>query len=340
MLLNPHTKLLIQGITGKEGQRALQWIMQARQTDTIAVVAGVTPGKGGQVVEISVNQTTLRIPVYNTVTEAIQNHPDITATSLYVPPKFVFSAASEAIAQGISLIHIFAEGVPTLDTCRLLELAQAKNQITNDTHTQLATPTKQTQHNAKQPIRIIGPSSIGFAQPDLGVVGSMGGGSVDGYLKPSKHPSKKGVAVIAKSGGMANTIANMLSNAGIAISLVIGIGGDRFIGTTYADLLEVIQQDETTTAMVIIGEIGGAYEEQLAVALEQYPVQNQKPVIGYISGIFAETLPQGVAFGHAGAIVSKTEGTRAGKIAALKQAGAHIVESPNEIVTKLLDVIK
>jgi len=296
-LLDRTTQVMIQGITGKEGQRALEWMTQTG----IAVVAGVTPGKGGQFVQ--------SIPVYNTVAQAIEHHPGITLSALYVPPKFVLGAAQEAITAGVRTLHIVGEGVPSIDTLKILELA------------------------GQAGCRVVGPSSIGFAKTGIGAVGSLGGGSMDEFLNPNDHPSKKGVAVLSKSGGMANTIANMLTQFEIPQTYIVGIGGDRLLGTTFADLLPDLAQDDQTAAVVIIGEIGGAYEEMLAQAIIK--THFTKPVIAFISGLFAETLPQGVAFGHAGAIVSKTEGTRASKIKALEAVGAQIAQSPTEIVSLL-----
>ena len=295
VLLSKDTTVLIQGMTGKEGQRALKW-MQASGTK---VAAGVTPGKGGQEVE--------GVPVYNTVVEALEKHPQINTASLYVPPKFVLGAATESLEAEIPLIHIFAEGVPTKDTAILLEKAK--------THTS----------------RIVGPSSIGLTAPGKTKVGSIGGGKTDQFLPATKK--KPGVALLSKSGGMSNEIASLLTEAGIPQSLVVGIGGDRFIGTTYADLLPLLNDDPETNAVVIIGEIGGSFEEQFAEAVTQ--TKTTKKIVAFISGIFAETLPQGVSFGHAGAIVSKTEGTRQGKITALKEAGALIAESPEQIINLL-----
>lgn len=284
-------RCLIQGMTGKEGQRALNWM----QATGINVVAGVTPGKGGQ----SVND----IPVFNSIAEAQASVGDIDLTSIYVPPKFVKGAALEAISAKIPTIHIIGEGIPTLDTVQILETAN------------------------KAGVHIVGPSSIGWALPGIGAIGSMGGGDMSQFLVPE---AENGVAVLAKSGGMANTIATMLTQHNIPQSVVLGIGGDRIIGTTFADMLPELATDTRTKAVVIIGEIGGAYEEVLAETITSQHFE--KPVIAFISGLFAETLPQGVAFGHAGAIVSKTEGTRDGKIEALKKAGAHIAQSPLEII--------
>jgi len=294
-LLSQNTTVMIQGMTGKEGQRALNWMLAAGTK----VAAGVTPGKGGQEVE--------GVPVYNSVAEALNKHPQINVASLYVPPKFVLGAATESLEADIPLIHIFAEGVPTKDTAILLEKARGKTS------------------------RIVGPSSIGLIAPGKAKLGSIGGKTTSQFLPATSK--KPGVALLSKSGGMSNEMATFLTQAKIPQSLVVGIGGDRFIGTTYADLLPLLDQDPETNTIVIIGEIGGSFEEQFAETMTK--IKTKKKVVAFISGIFAETLPQGVSFGHAGAIVSKTEGTRQGKIAALKKAGALIAESPEQIIDLL-----
>lgn len=292
---NASTTVLIQGITGKEGQKTLAW-MRAAGTK---VVAGVTPGKGGQEVE--------GVPVFNTIQEALKKFPEITTSNMCVPPQFSKQGALEAIEAGIEVIHIFAEGIPTKDTAEILAKARKKG------------------------VRIIGPSSIGFIVPGLGKIGSIGGSGNEQFLPVPQGQS--GVAIISKSGGMASEMATLFTAHKIPQSFVIGIGGDRLIGTTYADLLTDLAEDPTTKAVVVIGEIGGSYEEELAQKIKDLPFT--KPVIAYVSGLFAQTLPTGVSFGHAGAIVSKTEGTRDGKIKALQEAGVHIAGSPEEMLTFL-----
>ena len=294
ILINQNTHYLIQGITGKEGRRAVKWMKQLGSI----VVAGVTPAKAGQEVD--------GVPVYNTVEQALVNHSDINATCIYAPPRFVLSATKEAIEASIPLIHIIAENVPTRDTAEILELANKKG------------------------VRVIGPSSIGVLCPGKSSMGSLGAGDKEGIVEPNE---KGGVVVLAKSGGMSLTMSNMISSEGIAISTIVGLGGDKIACTTYADLLDDIQNDNEAKALVIVGEIGGSYEEDLAAAIKDKNFS--KPVVVFISGKFAEHLPQGVAFGHAGAIVSKQFGTRDGKINALKDAGALIADSPEDIVELL-----
>lgn len=290
-LVRDTTRLLIQGVTGKEGQRALEWA----QLYGVSVPAGVTPGKGGE--------TVLGVPVYNSVEEAIANHPEINTTSIYAPPPFVKSAALEALRAGLKLLHIIAEEVPSSDTAAILQAARLAG------------------------ARVVGPSSIGIISPGQAKIGSIGG-------EDNSQFSPGPVAVLSKSGGMSSEIALLLTRHGYGQSTVVGLGGNVLIGTTYADLVEEIENDPQTKAVVVIGEIGGSYEEDLAKALQSRELH--KPYIGFISGRFAETLPKGMSFGHAGAIVDAKVGTREGKIAALKEAGVQIVDNPSAII----DVLK
>jgi succinyl-CoA synthetase alpha subunit len=295
ILINTNTRLVIQGITGKEGQRSFEWI---RAYNPNTVVAGVTPGKGGQILE--------GIPVYNSVQEAIQAHPDINASSIYAPPAFVLPAAREAIEAAIPLLHIIAEEIPLRDSVEIINLASQKG------------------------IRVVGPSSIGVISPGKTKLGSIGG--------PDNQQFKAGsVAIISKSGGMSSEIALLLTTNGYGQSTVVGIGGNVIVGTTYADLVPLLEEDVQTKAVIIIGEIGGSYEEDLAQTLQQFP--NHKPYIAFISGRFAQTLPHGMSFGHAGAIVDQKVGTLNGKLRALHEADVVTVEEPSAIINVLSEKI-
>jgi len=290
ILIDSNSKLLIQGMTGKEGMRALEWA----QAYGSVVLAGVTPGKGGQEVN--------GVPVYNSVAEAMQAHPDINASAIYAPPRFVKGAAIQAMEAGIPLLHVIAEEVPVRDTIEMLNVATQKG------------------------ARIVGPSSIGIISPGKAKIGSIGGDD-NQQFKPGS------VGLVSKSGGMSSEIALMLSKNGYGQSTVLGVGGNIISCTTFADLVDLYEADQETKAVVIIGEIGGAYEEKLAEKLDSLP--SHKPYIAFISGLFAETLPQGMSFGHAGAIVDKNIGTRQGKIDALQAAGVEIAPEPSAII-KLL----
>lgn len=287
ILVTEKTKVLVQGITGKEGSKvALQ--MQNYGTK---VLAGVTPGKGGQEVH--------GIPVYNSVAEALENHPGINTSFIAVPNFACFEAMEEAIKAKILLINVLTEHVPILDTARAIALAKQAG------------------------VKIVGPSSIGIISPGIGKVGSIGGDDPRGVFR------KGSVAVISKSGGMASEVSWILTQAGMGQSTVIGIGGDILEGTSFADLLEEFQKDPQTESVVIFGEIGGTYEEDAAELIKSGKFT--KPVVAFVSGLFAETLPSGTKLGHAGAIVYGEKGSYKSKISSLEKAGIKIAKTPDEI---------
>lgn len=287
ILINQKTVCLIQGITGKEGTR-VAIDMMAYGTK---VVAGVTPGKGGQAVE--------GVPVYNSVSEALELHQDVNTTGVYVPPFAVLNAVKEALQNNIKLIHIITEHVPIKDTAEIIALAK------------------------KTEATIVGPSSIGIISPGKAKVGSIGGADADRAFAPGK------IGVISKSGGMASEVSWLLKKAGFGQSTVVGIGGDILIGSTFSDLLPQFGGDPETEAVVLVGEFGGTYEEEAAAYIQK--TKFSKPVVAFISGLFAESLPQGVALGHAGAIIEGDKGTRKTKVAALEAAGVKIAQIPTEI---------
>lgn len=293
ILVDTHTACIVQGITGQEGQKASAW-MRAAGTQ---VLAGVTPGKGGQQVD--------GVPVFHSVSEAVKAFPSVNASTIYAPARFAKDAVMEAIHAGVPLVHLIAENVPVRDAADLVVAARTHKTV------------------------LLGPSSIGIISPGKGKIGSIGGETNTQFLPGS-------VGIISKSGGMSSEIALLLTRNGIGQSTVVGIGGDRLIGTTFADLLPLFEQDAETKAVVMIGEIGGTYEEEAAEVLQKK--QFSKPLIAFISGAFAETLPQGVSFGHAGAIVDKHVGTLKGKVEALQKAGAIVLKSPDELPQKLKEL--
>lgn len=277
-------------VQGLTGKEGLKAAISMRDYGT-PVLAGVTPGKGGMEVE--------GFPIYNTVAEAKRAHPEINATVLYVPAKAVLGAVREAIEAEIPLITIVTEHVPVQDTWRLHTETQARG------------------------IRLVGPSSIGIIAPGIGKVGSIGG------FDPSRSFSVGRIGIISKSGGMCSEIAHMLTAQGLGQSTVVGIGGDRLTGTTFADLLPQFEADTDTDLVVLYGEIGGTYEQAAARLIANRVFT--KPLIACISGRFAETLPRGVHLGHAGAIIEGTEGTRAAKVAEFERVGATVAGSSDEI---------
>ncbi len=294
ILVNEKTNVLVQGITGKEGMRATQF-MKAYGTK---VTAGVRPGKGGETVE--------GFPVYNTCKEALHAHPEINCSVVIVPAKSAKDAIIEAIEASIKLVVVVTENIPIKDTAYCVALARKHNII------------------------IIGPTSIGIISPGKAKVGMIGGSTNEQFTKGN-------VGIISKSGGMSSETASILTLAGIGQSTVVGCGADVIMGTNYVELLELFKDDPDTRVIVIFGEIGGTAEEDAAEYIKQ--INYSKPIVAFISGKFAEMLPS-TTLGHAGAIIEEGKGTRAAKVAALMNAGIHVVVVHHEIVEKVKELLK
>lgn len=289
ILVDSNTRVVIQGITGSEGARAAHDMI----TYGTKVVAGVTPGKGGQT-------TADGVPVYDTVFEAIQKHPDINFSFIAVPAPFVLDAALEAIHAPIKIIDILTEKVPVHDVAKIIAYARQRNTT------------------------VIGPSSVGILSPGQGKVGSIGSGEIaERVFQPGP------IGVISKSGGMTAEISRILTDAGLGQSTAVGIGGDILVGFDFLDLALLFEEDNDTQAIVIFGEVGGVYEEKLAEAIADGRIT--KPVVALIAGDFGEKLPHGTVLGHAGAIVAPGRGSAKSKIQVLKKAGALIAKNPEEI---------
>lgn len=285
ILIDERTRVLIQGITGTEGARACK---EALRYGT-SVLAGVTPGKGGQIVE--------GVPVYNSVAEALVHHKDITTSLVVVPAKFALHAALESIEAAIPLVIILTEHITTQNSARIVAHAKAKN------------------------VRVLGPSSVGVISPGKAKIGSIG-------MTESRIFTPGNIGILSKSGGMTSEIALALTRAGLGQSTAVGIGADIIMGSDFADLLKLFEEDPETHAVVLFGEVGGTYEEMAA----QYIKGGfTKPVVALIAGAFADTLPQETTLGHAGAIVSQGKGSYASKIQALREAGVHIAHTTEDI---------
>ncbi len=291
ILVTEKNRALIQGITGKEGSKIA---LQMRNYGT-KVLAGVTPGKGGQEVH--------GVPVYNTIAEALENHPTINTSVISVPNFACFGAMKEAIEAKIPLINVFTEHVPIVDGAKAIALAREAG------------------------VKIVGPSSMGIISPGIGKVGQIGGDDPRGVV------SKGNVGVISKSGGMALEIAWILTKNGLGQSTIVSIGGDILMGSTFADLMEDFEKDPQTKAVILFGEIGGTYEEEAAELIKTGKFT--KKVVAFISGLFAESLPQGTKLGHAGAIVYGEKGSYKSKIKSLEEAGVTIAKTPDEIPSLL-----
>lgn len=297
ILIDIHTRVLVQGITGREGSRASHSMLEYGTH----VVAGVTPGKGGEMTEDGV-------PVFNSVAEALRAHSEINSTLIAVPGKFVRAAADEAINAHIPLINILSENISIADIAYIIALAKQEGVI------------------------VVGPSSVGIISPGKAKIGSIGsGGLADTTFTPGF------VGVISKSGGMTSEISRILSEAHLGQSTALGIGGDALIGFDFLDAAVLFEGDLETRALVIFGEVGGTYEDRLADAIREGVIT--KPVVALIAGVFAEQLPLGTTLGHAGAIIEGERGKASVKIATLREVGAHIASTPEEIVTILTNLL-
>ncbi|MGD2014213.1 MAG: CoA-binding protein [Desulfobacterales bacterium] len=294
ILADQSSRVMVQGITGREAATFTKDMMEYGTN----VVAGVTPGKGGQSIH--------GVPVYDTVKQAMDHHrPDTSVIS--VPPALVHEAVMESLDSGIGLLVIVSERVPRKDTVAFLEAAREKN------------------------VRVIGPNTLGLISPERIKLGMAGGPVKD--VKKAYMPGRIGIA--SRSGGMTTEIANLLTTHGIGQSTCIGIGGDPIVGSNFLDLVPEFVNDPETDAVVLFSEPGGIIEEKLA---EWYVARDVKlPVIVFIAGKFVDDMP-GVRFGHSATIVEGSVGSAKGKIKVLQEAGIFIAEKFSDIIYRLKEV--
>lgn len=287
-LIDANTRLLVQGITGRE---AANFTRECLDYGT-NVVAGVTPGKGGEHV--------YGVPVFDTVEEATAAAQP-TAALVSVPPLLALDAALEAIEAAIPLLVIITERIPRRDVAAMLASARER-------HT-----------------TVIGPNSLGVIAPGACKLGSIGGPADD--VRRAYTPGR--VGVISRSGGMTTEIASMLTNEGIGQSLCISIGGDPLVGTTLLDAYRILLDDDATEAIVTFSEPGGAQEDELADFLDSQGGP-RKPVVSFVAGRFVDDMP-GTRFGHAGTMVEPGGSTARAKIHRLRAAGAHVLDRLDEL---------
>jgi succinyl-CoA synthetase alpha subunit len=287
IFVDGNTRLVVQGITGRDGSFHTAQMLQYGTK----VVAGVTPGRGGQNVE--------GVPVFNSVLEAVRK-TDANTSVIFVPAKFAADAIYESTDAGIKLIVCISEGIPTIEMVKVLAYIKDKG------------------------CRLIGPNSPGVISPDDTKVGILPG-----------HIFRKGsVGVISRSGTLTYEIVDHITRLGLGESTCLGIGGDPVIGTKFIECLELFAKDNSTEAVVIVGEIGGRDEQDTAVYVKQH---FKKPVFGFIAG---KTAPPGKRMGHAGAIIAGTAGTAAEKIKAFEENGIKVGETPADVARLLKEHLK
>jgi len=282
VFIDSSTRLVVQGITGRDGSFHAKQMMEYGTQ----VVAGVTPGKGGQRFD--------GVPVFNTVADAVRATGANTSV-IYVPPPFAADAMMEAADAGVTLIVCITEGVPVLDMTRVYPYVREKG------------------------ARLVGPNCPGLITPGQSKVGII----------PGRICTLGSVGVVSRSGTLTYEVVFKLTRAGIGQSTCVGIGGDPINGTNFIDVLEAFERDPNTTAVAMMGEIGGTDEQEAARFVQQ---SMTKPVVGFIAG---QTAPPGRRMGHAGAIISGSSGTAEEKIQAFRAAGVGVARRPADFVPLL-----
>lgn len=230
------------------------------------------------------------VPVYDTMRECVGIHPDANVSSVWVPPRFAKDAISEAIDSGVKTIIVITERIPIHDMLEVRKRAEEAQ------------------------VLVIGGNTPGVISPNKCLVGML----------PKIVFTPGRIGTVARSGAITYYIANSLTLAGFGESTCVGLGGDPILGSNFETVLKLFEEDSNTDAVVLAGEIGGAYEELAAPFVSQM----KKPVVAFIAGVAA---PQGKRLGHAGAIIEGEMGTAESKIRTLREAGASIAKTLSEI---------
>jgi succinyl-CoA synthetase alpha subunit len=248
------------------------------------IVAGASPGRGGREVH--------GLPVYDSAAEAAKEH-GVDATVMFVPPNGAKAATVDAVEAGIGKVVCLAEHIPSHDVMEMLAAARANG------------------------ARVLGPNTAGLVVPGSASVGIMPG-FAENIFRPGN------VGVISRSGSLGTLVSMNLVTDGFGQSVFLGIGGDPILGTTTSDAVRDLASFPGTEAIVIVGEIGGAMEEDAAELIATLDV----PVVAFIAG---RSAPTGRRMGHAGAIVTGNRGSGESKVEALRGAGATVVDIPSQV---------
>ena len=298
ILVDSSTRILVQGITGDFGSRHAKLSLDYGT----ALVAGVTPGKGGQTFEHNGH----KVPIFDTVSEAARE-TGATVSAIFVPPPFAADAIMECVDAELALAVAITEGIPVNDMIRVKSaMAHSKT-------------------------RLIGPNCPGLVTPGTGDK-SHGGcriGIAPGYIH------KRGnVGVVSRSGTLTYEAVWQLTTRGYGQSTCVGIGGDPVNGTNHLDVLKMFNEDPETEAIIMIGEIGGNAEVEAGLWAKD---NCKKPIAAFIAGA---TAPPGRRMGHAGAIIGGADDTAAAKKRILAECGIAVSESPADMAATLLTIYK
>jgi succinyl-CoA synthetase alpha subunit len=259
------------------------------------VVGGVTPGKGGQKFEGPGGRSA---PIFDTMQRAV-TETGANASVIYVPPPFAADAILEAADAGVPFIVCITEGVPVLDMTRVYQFVQDRG------------------------VRLLGANCPGALSPGKSKVGIL----------PGQIATPGPVGVVSRSGTLTYEVVYQLTQAGIGQTTCVGIGGDPINGTSFIDCLAAFEADAETTAVVMIGEIGGTDEQDAARFVSEHM---SKPVVGFIAG---QTAPPGRRMGHAGAIISGSSGTAEEKVQAFEDNGIGVATRPSDVVGLIRNVL-
>jgi succinyl-CoA synthetase alpha subunit len=298
ILITPETKILIQGITGEFGARHTKLSLDYGTK----VVAGVTPGKGGQFFEHGAH----RVPIFNSVADAAKA-TGATVSAIFVPPPFAGDAILECVDADLDLAVAITEGIPIRDMIRVKRAMAGRR------------------------TRLVGPNCPGLVTPGTGE-GSKGGcriGIAPGYIHKKGH-----VGVVSRSGTLTYEAVFQLTSKNIGQTTCVGIGGDPVNGTSHLDVIKLFDADPDTHGIIMIGEIGGSAEVEAARWIKAHC---RKPVAGFIAGA---TAPAGRRMGHAGAVIGGAEDTAAAKIAIFRECGIEVAATPSDMADALLRAAK
>lgn len=258
------------------------------------VVGGVVPGRGGETVH--------GLPVFDTMKEAVQQ-TGANVSAVFVPPPFAADSIMEAADSGITFCAAITDGIPAQDMIRVKRYMRRYRQ--------------------ENRMRLIGPNCAGIISPGKALLGIMPG-----------HIYQAGsIGIVGRSGTLGYEAASQMKELGIGVSTSVGIGGDPINGSSFKDILTLFEEDPETTAVVMIGEIGGPQEAEAAEFIRDHM---SKPVVAYVAGLSA---PKGRTMGHAGAIISAFGESASEKVEILRDVGVSIAPNPSQIGSTMAEVI-